>query len=189
MPGILYTLPTAADTWPVGEALRHASHASFNVLSLENWLAIAGLAGVACIQARLLGRIPTDLPIMLLDAGGDSGDLKGIGDWRQLVEAVQGLAAGEIVRWDCCVGEDVKGDMARGRSGAETGCPPDSVWRNGDGRVYLNIDDPRLMDILNEYEAPSVPVFARPWTVARQTAPDANGRTWPDMAGRVPRLL
>lgn len=127
----------------------------FSVLSLGAWLAVAERAGVAAIPARALGKLGTDIPIRSLDQDLTEEESYALDLFWQ---GLQGVEETEMVRWDCCAGEDIKYEMGMGRpmEGKVRG------WWVDDEVVRINFDDPRLIDILADYPHREVTLWARP---------------------------
>ena len=124
---------------------RDAASGAFIGVSLGAWLEHARSAGVPYIPAVELARIDRET---FLRSEQTIDTHRSV--WEQFFGALRATPAGHMVRWDACAGLDLKTAMARGEA-------------FGDHALQLHPDDPRAFDILYEYPADELRVWARPW--------------------------
>ena len=118
--------------------------------SLEDWLALCQVAGVAHVPAELITTINREDWLMFDQDGEHAERLR-----RAIREAQDKLTPEHMIRYDFCAPLETKIRMSRGLPGYH----PDM------GRIQL--DDPRAYEILWEQPRERIPVYQRPWTEPR----------------------
>ena len=124
----------------------HPTKRPFCPFALTDWIKAARQSGVPHIPARKVATVET-IELFQWDTDGPHQ--------QRLFNAFRGLERqlkpGEMARWDCCASLDLKHAMAtRGAADATE-------------RGRLNIDDPRLLDILADWPRTRMPILVRPW--------------------------
>ncbi len=152
-----------------------ASGGRFNMLSLECWLAVAALAGVAHVPGRRVGFIHGEDAMRALD-GVEPSSEESAAAMRAMTDELERLGHDEMIRWDHCAGEEVKYLMSMGSVGLDPATRPRGYFTSlKSGKRLLPIDDSRVMDLMLSYGAEWIPIIARPWVLARMVAGTEHG--------------
>ena len=125
----------------------------FNTVSLGDWLALCGQAGVPCVPARAIGTIDVDI---LLNADQDP-------EHPALAELATALRAAvrplTMFRWDMCAPLSLK--LAMDGADGHSGWDQATMWD-------FSYADPRVLDLLYAYPARTVTAWQRPWVAATE---------------------
>jgi len=123
---------------------------TFPAASLNAWLDLAQSAGVAFVPATTVGFVAIDALLR-----SDQPELEGVAEAvGQMETANTNLPEGQMLRWDCCAGFEVKAALSEG-----------NLPTHEQRQLTL---DPRSFDLLFEFPADEVALVQRPWVTAQE---------------------
>lgn len=120
--------------------------------SLGDWVSLALAAGIATVPANLVTALPREV-FLRFDQPTESDQKL----WLQFGQHLKAVPSNQMLRWDHCSPLGLKHTMAKGM-------PFDDEAR------IMSPDDPRAFELLYDYPADYVPVWSRPWVVAKKEA-------------------
>ncbi len=134
---------------PQGPRFQPLPAGTFPAASLVAWLGLAERAGIPAVRAEVVETLNIDAVLR-----SDDPQAEGAPQVIARLEAInEGLPVGEMLRWDCCAGFEIKAALSEGR-----------LPEGGECQVGL---DPRSFDLLYEFPAESIAVVQRPWVKAQ----------------------
>ena len=138
----------------------------FNLMSLGDWITIAGEAGVRCVPARLLAVLDPMIPT-IMSMNGNTGGFEHLSEaqranFLELVQEVNGMKRSEILRFDCCASGKLKFVLQ------EDGVPDEGCRGLVDMGSFKapDFEDQRFAEQFLWYNDKVMPVWARPWVKA-----------------------
>lgn len=119
----------------------------FNVMSLGDWLELCKKLAIDHVPAELVMKVPTEEVIDHIDKDFPE-------EWAKKVEEAK--VQGNMLRWDCCAGMEVKSRMALGKY----------QW-DPDIHRYFHLGEPRTADIIYEFPDKEIALWKRRWVEAK----------------------
>lgn len=124
---------------------------AFPAASLGKWLEIAHKANVPIVPAESVAKLRID-DLIHFEKYDDPDVVKTIAVLDNLNNT---LEEGQMLRWDCCAGFEVKIGMSEGQK------------PQGQG-LHLVVGEPRTFDLLFEFPAENIDIWRRPWVKAEE---------------------